>query len=106
MLAVGLAVVAVGAMGASIGAAVVARHQAQAAADLGALAAAVHALEGPEAACARAARIVSANDARMVSCEVAGLEAVVTAEADPVGLAGVMAGSARASARAGPAYSA
>ena len=102
VLAVGLVVVLFGGFGASIGAAVVARHRAQAAADLGALAAAVHALEGSDAACARAGAVVSANASRMVSCEVNGLEAVVTAESDAAGLAAMLR-PARASARAGPA---
>lgn len=102
VLAVGVAVVVFGAFGASIGAAVVARHQAQAAADLGALAAAAHAVEGAHVACARAARVVSANDARMITCTVTGLEAVVSAEMRAAGLAASLR-PARASARAGPA---
>lgn len=101
VLGVGLAVVAVGVFGASIGAAVVARHKAQAAADLGALAAAVHALEGREAACAEAAAIITANGGRMVSCQVDGLEATVGAEADAAGLAASF-DPAVAKARAGP----
>jgi secretion/DNA translocation related TadE-like protein len=101
VLAVGLTVVAVGVFGASVGAAVVARHQAQAAADLGALAAAVHAVEGQEAACARATAIVTANGGRMVSCQVEGLEAVVGAEVDAAGLAATFR-PASAKARAGP----
>lgn len=105
LLAVGLAVVAFGSMAASVGAAVVARHQAQAAADLGALAAAVHSVEGPESACGEARRLVAANQARMVSCVMTGPEAVVTAEVAAAGLAAAI-GPARASARAGPAWAA
>ncbi|MGH3714392.1 MAG: Rv3654c family TadE-like protein [Micromonosporaceae bacterium] len=105
VLAVGLAVVAVGLFGASYGAAVVARHRAQAAADLGALSAAVHAVEGEAAACRHAERTVTANRARMASCRVEGLEAVVTAEVVAAGPAASL-GPAQGRARAGPAWAA
>jgi secretion/DNA translocation related TadE-like protein len=105
VLGVGLTVVAVGVFGASIGAAIVARHKAQAAADLGALAAAVHALEGREAACAKAAEIIAANGGRMVSCRIDGLDATVGAQVDAAGLAAALRPAA-AKARAGPVASA
>ncbi len=92
LLGVGLAVVLLGAVAATVASAVVARHRAQAAADLGALAGAARAAQGEAAACARAAELVRANRARLVGCRLDGLDLVVTAEVGP----------ARASARAGP----
>jgi secretion/DNA translocation related TadE-like protein len=100
-LAVGLLCVSVAAVFAAAGAATVARHRAQAAADLAALAGAVHASYGQDPACAQARRIASANGARLVACRVDGLDVVVTAEVTPAGVAAVV-GVARASARAGP----
>ena len=76
-----------------IGSAVVARHRAQAAADLAALAAAVRLPEGPDAACGQASVIAQAMSAAVVDCTVDDLDAVVT----------VRAGKAQAAARAGPA---
>ena len=84
--------------GAYLGSLVVARHRAQAAADLAALAAAARLPSGAEAACGRAtavAREMSVDDA---ACGVDGLDVVVTVRV-VVGFAGV----ARAAARAGPA---
>ncbi len=104
VLAVGLCVVAVGGFGAQLGAAVVARHQAQAAADLGALSAAVHAMEGEVTACGYARRTVAANHAALVFCRLEGMEAVVSAQVSAAGLAGYR--PARAGARAGPAWTA
>lgn len=103
VLAVGLVVVSVGIFGAQFGAAVVARHQAQSAADLGALSAALHAVEGEPAACRYAARTVAANHADLVSCRVQGLEAVVSAAVAGAGLTAYR--PAQATARAGPAWS-
>lgn len=80
VLAMGLVLVAAGAAGAAVGTARVARHQARLAADTGALAGAVRAVEGRQVACARAARLVTANGARLVGCEVHGLDIVVQAE--------------------------
>lgn len=65
----------------AMGQAVVARHRAGSAADLAALAAAGHALRGPEAACARAAEVAGAQGAEVVRCAVAGEIADVTARA-------------------------
>ena len=83
--------------GAYLGSAVVARHRAQAAADLAALAAAARLPSGAQAACARAtvvAREMRVDDAR---CEVDDLDVVVT-----VRVMVVFAGAASAAARAGP----
>ncbi len=87
--------------GACLGSAVVARHRAQAAADLAALAGAARLPSGAAAACARATAVARAMRADDVRCEVDGLDVVVTVavavRATPVG-----AGPARAAARAGP----
>jgi secretion/DNA translocation related TadE-like protein len=82
--------------GAYLGSVVVARHRAQAAADLSALAGAARLPSGAQAACARAAAVareMRVDDAR---CEVDDLDVVVTVRV--VAIAGV----ARAAARAGP----
>ncbi len=92
LLGVGLGVVLLGVMAATVASAVVARHRAQAAADLGALAGAARAAQGEAVACARAAELVRANRARLVGCRLDGLDLVVTAAVGP----------ARATARAGP----
>ncbi len=84
--------------GAYVGSAVVARHRAQAAADLAALAGAARLPAGAAAACARAtavAREMRVDDAR---CEVDALDVVVA-----VRVAVAFGGAARAAARAGPA---
>jgi secretion/DNA translocation related TadE-like protein len=101
VLAVGLLMVAAGLGGAAIGSARVARHTAQNAADLGALAGAAQAVYGEPVACARAARFVSANAGRMTSCTVGGLEIVVRAEVTVRPMAGLLR-QATATARAGP----
>jgi secretion/DNA translocation related TadE-like protein len=54
----------------ALGHALTARHRAGAAADLAALAAADHALEGQAEACAFAARVASAQGARLLRCAV------------------------------------
>lgn len=78
------------------GQAMVARHRAGGAADLAALAAADHGLEGPRAACDLARRVASAQGARLVRCALNGEIADLTAEvrAGPFAL--------RARSRAGP----
>jgi secretion/DNA translocation related TadE-like protein len=83
-----------------LGAAVVARHQAQAAADLAALAGAARVPAGPESACAQAGVVALAMRAQAAACAVYNLDVVVTVE---VGLAVSRWGNARAAARAGPA---
>lgn len=77
----------------AMGQAVAARHRAGAAADLAALAAADHALDGPAAACVLAARVAAAQGARLARCAVTGEIADVTAAV----------GAARVRSRAGPA---
>ncbi|MFE7766389.1 Rv3654c family TadE-like protein [Streptomyces sp. NPDC057438] len=80
----------------AFGQAVVIRHQAAAAADLGALAAADHWMKGSAGACATAERVVGAQGGRLVRCEVEGEIADVTAVADMGPL------TAEVRARAGP----
>ncbi|WP_231639314.1 Rv3654c family TadE-like protein [Mycobacterium sp. Marseille-P9652] len=84
--------------GAYLGSVVVARHRAQAAADLAALAGAARLPSGTAAACARATAVADAMRVTDARCEVDGLDVVVTARV-PV----AFAGAARAAARAGPA---
>lgn len=83
-----------------LAAAVVARHRAQAAADLAALAAAVELPAGLETACARARTLATALRVSDVDCRVAGLDVIVTIEVS--GAFGPWR-VARAAARAGPA---
>jgi secretion/DNA translocation related TadE-like protein len=85
--------------GVYVGSAVIARHRAQAAADLAALAAAGRLAEGADAACAQASVVAQAMRTAVTQCVVEDLDVVVTVEA-PVAL-GVW-GPARAAARAGP----
>lgn len=85
------------AAGAYLGSVVVARHRAQAAADLGALAGAAALPEGPAAACARATAVARGMRVRAAGCQVDELDVIVTAE-----VAVSFLGVARAAARAGP----
>lgn len=87
--------------GFALGAVVIARHRAQAAADLAALAGAARLPAGTDAACAAAQRLAR----RMVrvddfDCAVDGLDMVI---AVIVAVPGRSVGPVRASARAGPA---
>ncbi len=95
MVAVLLSVIA---GSACVGAAVVARHRAQAAADLSALAAAARVPAGAESACGQAGAVARAMRAGVVGCTLEDLDVVVTIE---VGVG--RWGNARAAARAGPA---
>ncbi|MCW2690292.1 MAG: helicase/secretion neighborhood TadE-like protein [Mycobacterium sp.] len=98
MIAV-LLVITVG--GVFVGSVVVARHRAQAAAELAALAAAGGLTAGTVAACARASGVARAMGAGMDQCVVDGLDVVVTVDAAVTfALWGI--GPARAAARAGP----
>lgn len=60
-----------------VGSAVVARHRAQAAADLAALAAAGDPVEGERVACAAAERVVGGMDGRLAACALDGWNALV-----------------------------
>jgi secretion/DNA translocation related TadE-like protein len=84
-----------------IGGVAVARHRAATAADLAALAAATHALEGPSAACRAAGAVAVAHRAQLSRCELLGSDATVEVRISPRGPLGRW-GSARGVARAGP----
>ena len=96
-----VALVSIAAGGAYLAAAVVARHRAQAAADLAALTAATVVVGGPETACAQATDVALAMGARVIDCAVDGLDVVVTVELN-VSLGRFGVAPARAAARAGP----
>lgn len=83
--------------GAYLGSVVVARHRAQAAADLAALAGAARLPSGAEAACARATAVAREMRVDHAECGVDGLDVVVAVQ-----VAVALAGAARAAARAGP----
>lgn len=100
-VAVMVVLLALTAGGAAVGMTVVARHRAQAAADLSALAGAQHALYGVAPACAEAATIARRMDAAVTRCAVEDLD-VVVAVSVPVVLGRFGVGPARAAARAGP----
>ncbi|WP_308205875.1 Rv3654c family TadE-like protein [Mycolicibacterium elephantis] len=84
-----------------VGAAVIGRHRAQAAADLAALAAASSMVDGSAAACSRATEIAHAMDATVAHCAVENLDVVVAVDVD-VSVGRLAVGPARAVARAGP----
>lgn len=94
-------VIAFAAGGAYLGAAVTARHRAQAAADLAALGAAGAVVSGPAAACAQADRIAVRMRAVLGDCRIDGLDVVLDVSV-PVHLGRWGVGPARAAARAGP----
>ncbi|MDT5095947.1 MAG: hypothetical protein QOH60_5310 [Mycobacterium sp.] len=86
-----------------VGSAVIARHRAQAAADMAALAAATVIPAGPAAACATAADVARAMGTTQTACTPDGLDVVVTIDAE-LSLAAWGLGPAHAIARAGPVY--
>lgn len=85
--------------GALLGAAVIARHRAQAAADLAALAGAARIPAGSTAACAAAQRLAGDMSAYEFRCVVDGLDVLITVA---VPVPGWRLAPARATARAGP----
>ena len=91
-------------VGLQLGAAVATRHQAQAAADLAALATAAGVLTGPEAACGQARRVAERMSAELTGCELQGWNAIVRVSARPPGLIERF-GVVHATARAGPVVS-
>ena len=93
------ALVAIALGGISLGATEVARHRAQAAADLAALAAASRLLLGPDAACRQADHLAAAMRATVRKCAVEHLDVVVTVAVRTGG----WLSEARAASRAGPA---
>lgn len=87
--------------GVCVGAAVVARHRAQAAADLAALTAATVLVGGEGTACAQAAAVAQRMGAALTDCTAVGLDVTVRIEI-AVELGRFAMGPARAAARAGP----
>jgi secretion/DNA translocation related TadE-like protein len=94
-------VIVFAAAAAYLGAAVTARHRAQAAADLAALGAAGALVSGPEAACLRATRIAARMGSVIAWCRIDGLDVVLDVSV-PVRLGRWGVGPAGAAARAGP----
>lgn len=92
----------VAAFGLHLGAAMVARHQAEAAADLAALAGAGSVTGRQGAACEQAHRVADRMRVRLVSCLVQGWDVAVEVVARPGGGAALL-GDATGRARAGPA---
>ncbi len=90
---------AIAAAGVQVGGAVVARHRAQAGADMAALAAAMWLPQGPETACRQAAAVSRAMGTELSRCDVDELDIVVHVDAATGRLLG---GRAHAAARAGP----
>jgi secretion/DNA translocation related TadE-like protein len=90
-------------VGLHLGAAVIARHRAESAADLAALAAAGLAVEGQEAACRRAGEVAAAMGGTVASCRLVGWDALVEARV-PVAVTapGLGIDTAAGRARAGP----
>ncbi|MGI9000276.1 MAG: Rv3654c family TadE-like protein [Pseudonocardia sp.] len=89
-------------VGLYLGGAIAARHRAEAAADLAALAAAGLAVQGRDAACDRAGDIARAMGGEVTSCQLSGWDALVQVRvAVPMALVGADAALGRA--RAGPA---
>lgn len=85
-------------IGVQLGSAMVARHRAESAADLGALAGASQILAGVSVACERATIVAAAGGARLDSCVQDGLDLMVMVSVP----AGFLGGRATARARAGP----
>jgi secretion/DNA translocation related TadE-like protein len=92
----------VAAAGVELGGAAAVRHRAQAAADLGALAAAAAADRGSDAACRAARDVAGRMDATIDSCGLVGWDALVTAVVH-ARLPAIGAVAVAAVARAGPA---
>jgi secretion/DNA translocation related TadE-like protein len=85
----------------SVGSAVLARHRAEAAADLAALAAAGRVEMGSAAPCGAARRVAEHMAVRLTACRRVGVDAVTEVELSPGGLLTPF-GTAGARARAGP----
>jgi secretion/DNA translocation related TadE-like protein len=83
------------------GSAVVGRHRTETAADLAALAAAIHVPDGNASACSTAAVIADRNGGRLDTCRVAGTDVEVTVSRR-IGFGGLGAFTSVVRARAGP----
>jgi secretion/DNA translocation related TadE-like protein len=99
--AVGVLVLLLG-LGLQLGAAVLARHRAEAAADLSALAAARELVMGLDVACGRGGEIAAAHGARTVSCTSSGWSVTVVVVVS-CGCVPSVSSDAVGRARAGPA---
>lgn len=88
--------------GLCIGSVVIARHRAQAAADLASLAAAGRLADGADVACQQASAVAQAMNTAVTRCVVDELDVIVSVDA-AVTLGRIEVGPARAAARAGPA---
>ena len=84
-----------------LGGAMLARHQAESAADLAALAAAGAVLAGEQRACEQARRVTDRMGVHLMSCQVREWDALVEVVACPIGRLGDL-GNATGRARAGP----
>lgn len=96
-----VALVAIAVLGVNLGAAIVGRHRAEAAADLASLAAASHAADGELVACAQGARVTDAMAVALASCHLSGWEAYVETEVRPP-VPALPGAVAHGRARAGP----
>lgn len=101
MVGVGLCLLLVAAAVSSFGMVVEARHRAQVGADAAALAGAMRAIEGAEAACGRARELAAVNGTAVNGCKLTGLDLTVEVTAS---LPSIMSGwgAARGVATAGP----
>jgi secretion/DNA translocation related TadE-like protein len=95
-----MALIAVTALSLYLGAAVLARHRAEVAADAGALAGAIVVLDGADAACTAASRVVEANGGELRSCALDGADVLIAVGVEA--RLGPLGRSATARARAGP----
>jgi secretion/DNA translocation related TadE-like protein len=102
VLAMGLVIALAAAAGGSWGLAATARHRAESAADLAALAAAAHSLDGQGRVCSMATAIVRANGSEVVRCQLTGDVAEVEVSR-PLRIGSLQGWGAVARARAGPA---
>ncbi|MFN2494313.1 MAG: Rv3654c family TadE-like protein [Pseudonocardiaceae bacterium] len=89
-------------VGLHLGGVILARHQAESAADLAALAGAGAVLAGEQQACGQARRVTDRMRVQLVSCRARGADVLVEVTARPVGRLGDL-GEATGRARAGPA---
>ncbi|QEN16354.1 helicase [Mycobacterium sp. ELW1] len=92
-------VAAITVAGVQVGSAVVARHRAQAGADMAALAAAMWLPQGPETACRQAAAVSRAMGTALSGCDVDELDIVIHVD---VATGRLLGSRAHAAARAGP----
>ncbi|APU12373.1 MULTISPECIES: Rv3654c family TadE-like protein [Actinoalloteichus] len=86
-------------IGLHLGSVIVARHRAEGAADLAALAAAGRSMAGEAVACERARRVTDRMGVRLERCALAGFDVVVEVHRDvtgPLPVPGIVAARARA----------